>query len=292
MKIDGKAIADGVLTKLSVQVAAFKDKGIIPTLTVILVGDDPGSLSYIKQKQKAIDVIGAKCIFEHLPVTTLRSKLAEIINRFNNDPAVHGVIIQRPLPSSISSIGDILNSVVPAKDIDGFLPHSPFVSPVAMAVGEILQNIQHHISHIKYQDQNIETDNNFWSWLRTKKIVILGRGETAGKPVAAYLALQQCATSIIHSQTPDPQELIRGADIIISCVGKQGVITKNIISTGVILISVGIWRDADAKLHGDYKEDEICEVASFYTPTPGGVGPVNVASLMKNLILAYSLQSS
>ena len=291
MKIDGKAIANQILSELTLEISRLKDKGIIPTLAVILVGDNPASLTYIRQKQKAAEQIGARVVLSAEGLTCSNSQLRELIEKYNNDPSVQGLIIQRPLPKNLGVVSDVLLTVKPDKDVDGFLPHSPFVSPVAMAVGEILQNIHYQISGRKYQNDYIETDNNFWFWLRTKKIVILGRGETAGKPIAAYLTNKQCATSIIHSQTPGPQELIRGADIIISCVGKQGVITKNIIQSGSILISVGIWRDSNAKLHGDYKEDDICEVASYFTPTPGGVGPVNVARLMKNLVLACSRQS-
>ena len=126
----------------------------------------------------------------------------------------------------------------------------------------------------------------FEEWLQKQKIVIIGRGETAGKPIAEAFAKQQCATSIIHSTTPNPKKIMKSAGILISCVGKERVITPDAVKSGAILISVGLWRAGDGKLHGDYEEEDIKNIASFYTPTPGGVGPLNIASLMQNLVRA------
>lgn len=276
MVVDGKEIAGSILTKLTETVKTLKKGGITPTLAVILVGDDMGSLSYIKQKQKAGERIGARVIFDHLPEKTTKETLASAIAHYNNDPEVHGLIVQRPVP--IPGVEDTLASVVPSKDVDGFVPNSPFEVPVARGVIEILQNI-----HQKLRDAQLDK-KDFKSWLNGQAIAVIGRGETAGKPIALTLAKYDCATSIIHSQTPNPKTILKNSTVIIGCAGKKHIITKSAVTRGVILIAVGIWRDKEGKLHGDYEPEDIEGVASFYTPTPGGVGPVNVACLMHNLI--------
>jgi methylenetetrahydrofolate dehydrogenase (NADP+)/methenyltetrahydrofolate cyclohydrolase len=273
MKIEGKTLADTILQALALKVSLLKDT---PTLAVILVGDNPASLAYIKQKQNAAKTIGAKIIFNHQQTEISIATLKEFVDEYNNDPSIHGLIIQRPLPSAMGDATPVLNAVSPKKDVDGFVPNSPFDVPVASAVGEILK-------HVHSQEKN---KNKFLPWVKQKNIVVVGRGETAGAPIASYLQKLECATSVIHSQTPNPKELMKKADIIISCVGKSRVVRREAIKPGVILISVGIWRDGEGKLHGDYEEAEIASIASFYTPTPGGVGPVNVACLMKNLLQA------
>lgn len=279
MKLDGKIIADTILGNLKKKVVFLQQKNITPSLAVILVGDNPASLAYIKQKQNAAEKIGAKIIFNHQQSGISSATLKKFVDEYNTDPSVHGLIIQRPLPAEMGEVTPILNTVSPKKDVDGFVPNSPFDVPVASAVGEILKNVH-------AQEKN---NKEFLPWLKQKNIVVIGRGETAGAPIVSYLQKLECATSIIHSQTPNTEELMKQADIIISCVGKSRVVTPGAIKPGVILISVGIWRDKEGKLHGDYEEEEIAYVASFYTPTPGGVGPVNVACLMKNLLKAAQM---
>lgn len=266
MKINGKAIADSILTDLASEVSRLKQKDITPTLAVILVGDNPESLSYIRQKQMATEKIGGRFIFEELPKATLPRELAARVDMYNRDPSVHALIVQRPLPPHIDV--SVNQTVRPKKDIDGFVEHSPFEVPIAMAIFTIL--------------------NHIGTTVKNKKIVIVGRGETAGKPIADAFARHQCATSIITSKTRNPVEIMRGADILISCVGKRRIVTAAAVKPGAILISVGITRGEDGKLHGDYEEDDIKDIASFYTPTPGGVGPLNIACLMRNLVDAAS----
>jgi methylenetetrahydrofolate dehydrogenase (NADP+)/methenyltetrahydrofolate cyclohydrolase len=269
MIIDGKLLSDAILSRLSGEVTMYKTQGIIPTLAVIQIGDNPASMAYIKQKQKAAERIGANLIFNHQPAAISKDKFKNLVQRYNSDPNVQGIIIQRPVPKEMGDVSTILDSIRPEKDIDGFLPNSPFDVPVAVAIGEILKSIHVDMDHAQF--------------------VVIGRGETAGAPIARYLEKRHCATSVIHSQTPDPEKIMKNADVIISCVGKSQVVAKKFIKAGAILISVGIWRDDAGKLHGDYDEADIATVASAYTPTPGGVGPVNVACLMQNLIKACTL---
>ena len=276
MKIDGNKLTDKILTSLSNQVSSLH---LAPSLAVILVGDNPASESYVRQKQKAANSIHAEVKVIRYPQSVSRSVINETIEQLNNDSSVHGVILQLPLPPHFDV--SINESVDPKKDVDGFVPGSKFQVPVALAVEKILQKI-YEVRFTKYEK------NNFISWLLKQTIVVIGRGETAGKPIADYLIQQGCNISVIHSQTSEKekQRTLTNADIIISCVGKQRVVTPGGIKKGVILISVGIFRDSEGKLHGDYEEDEIRNIASFYTPTPGGVGPVNVACLLENLVTA------
>lgn len=284
MKIDGNILADTILTDLTNDVSALRTKKITPTLAVICIGDNPASLSYIKQKQKAAKRIGARLELCHMSQYTDPEDLRRHIETYNCDVNVHGLIIQRPLPQALKNCTQIVSFVRPQKDIDGFVPRSCFEPPVALAVLKILEEI------FKISNQNDK--KLFEKWLQNQKIVIIGRGETAGKPIADFFNKKHCTTSVIHSQTADPKEMIGNADIVISCAGKNRVLTKDMVKTGAICISVGIWRDSDGKLHGDYEEDEIKESASWYTPTPGGVGPVNVACLMQNLIAAAKKQNN
>lgn len=276
MLIDGKAIAETILTQLTNSVKKLKSAGITPTLAVILVGDDEGSLSYIKQKQKAAERIGASLIFEHLPKKTSKETLSSAIVHYNNDPTIHGLIVQRPVP--INTIDDIINSVAPSKDIDGFIPHSPFEVPVARAVMTLLGHVHTQLSAAGL------IKKTFTQWLSTQSIAVIGRGETAGKPITDTLLSRGSSVSVVHSQTPNPQSILKNATVIISCVGRDHILTSRMIKSGVVLISVGLCRDKEGKLHGDYESEDMKTIASFYTPTPGGVGPVNVACLMQNLV--------
>lgn len=269
MRIDGKTIAEAILKNLTREVVMLKQKGVNPTLAVIQVGDDPASTTYIRQKQKASDKIGAILIHKKLPKNTSFQSINETIQQCNNDSSIHGIIVQRPLPKNLHA-----DTIRLSKDVDGFLPNSPYPVPVAAAVITILKQLTGS-RPVKKQGE-------------TPSIVVLGRGDTAGKPVAEALIKRGYNISIVHSQTPKPDDQIRAADIVVSCVGKPNVVRHDNIKTGVILLSVGISRDRKGKLHGDYQEDEIKDVAAFYTPTPGGIGPVNVACLMKNFVQAAS----
>lgn len=265
MLIDGKELADQILENIATDVARLKSQSITPTLAVILIGDDPASLAYIKQKQNAAAKIDATVLFDHLPVTTTREQLKEKILSYNTNPSIHGLIIQRPIAKELGDVTDILTLVDITKDVDGFLPNSPFAVPVALAVEKILKSISN-------------------TQIPISNMVIIGRGETAGKPIAEHFMKLGFTPTVIHSHTPNPKELMQSADIIVSCVGKEHVVTSDDIKDGVVLISVGIWRDKEGKLHGDYDEIDIQDKASWYTPTPKGVGPVNVACLMQNLV--------
>jgi len=286
MRIDGTALADEILTDLFQTVSELKETGITPKIAVILVGDDPGSISYIKQKKKAAERIGAILTLEHLPHTITPDILSSTIAHYNNDPEVHGLIVQRPIP--IVGATDILNTISPAKDVDGFVPHSPHEIPVARGVITILEYIHDKLIHEQL------TRGQFKVWLNSQTITVVGHGETAGKPISDMLIKYNCHISVVTSKNSEEEkdEVYRHSSVIISCVGKQNILTRKNIPHGVILISVGLIRGPDGKLHGDYEIEDAVKTASFYTPTPGGVGPVNVACLMQNLLDATTLTIS
>ena len=194
MKIDGRALADATLSNLTREVLLLKKKGIVLTLAVLLVGDNPESLAYIRQKKIATERIGGRFIFEHLPEVTKASELTARIQMYNDDPAVHGLIVQRPLPKHIDqSIG---NMVVASKDVDGFVPNSPYEIPIVKAVFDILTRIH---------------QENLNDWLLTQTVVIIGRGETAGTPIAKAFLAKGVSPIVIHSQTPDPQTIMKSS---------------------------------------------------------------------------------
>ena len=258
MKIDGRRIANTILNDLKTKV---KKLNVIPHLAIILVGNDPASIAYIEQKDLKAKIIGAKTTIINLESRIKNSELKKLIEKLNDDNSVHGIIVQQPLPSHIN-IKEITETIDPKKDVDGFNPKSKFQPPIALAVLKIIKP--------------------FLS--KSKRIVTLGKGETGGKPVAEVLKKMNIKPIIIDSKTKNPQHLTKNADIIISAVGKPNVIKPDMIKRGVILISIGLHKGTDWKLHGDYEEEQIKDLASFYTPTPGGVGPVNVAMLLKNLV--------
>jgi methylenetetrahydrofolate dehydrogenase (NADP+)/methenyltetrahydrofolate cyclohydrolase len=262
MKIDGKALAGQIVNGLKEKVSHLQQK---PALAVIQVGNDESSTAYINQKKKRAEQVGIAIDYKHFPETISELELLAEIQKLNSDNLINGIIIQRPLPPHIQ-INSITDAVSADKDVDGFRLDSPFTPPVALAVLHILSTILTEVS------------------LRTKNIVIIGRGETAGKPIADAFEKRAISFIVIHTQTENCEDILKNADIIISCVGKGRVLQKSDLKHGVILIGVGIHREQTGKLMGDYDEDEIKNIASYYTPTPGGVGPLTVAFLLKNLV--------
>ena len=202
--------------------------------------------------------------------------ILKTIEQLNNDSNVHGIIVQRPLPSQIVN-SEITRAIDPKKDVDAFNPDSPYNPPVAEATLRLLEHI--------YSSKRVDY-SNFNDWLNSQSIVILGKGETGGAPIIRTFEKMGVNYSLVDSRTPNPELKTASADIIICAVGKPYTVTPQNIKRGVILISVGLSKGSDGKLRGDYNEEEIKDIASSYTPTPGGVGPVNVAMLLKNLVEA------
>jgi methylenetetrahydrofolate dehydrogenase (NADP+)/methenyltetrahydrofolate cyclohydrolase len=270
MKIDGKEISSEILQSLKPQIRVLNKTGITPILAIILIGNNKSSKSYIKQKQLKAAEIGVEIklfTYENISETELIKKIEEL----NSDPEIHGIIVQRPLPDTINK--ELIERIIkPEKDVDGFSDESTFDTPVALAVIEILKSI--------------EIDD-----LLHKKIVVIGKGETAGLPVIKLLDKMELTFEIIDSKTENPNSIIKKADIIISAVGKENVITPDLLNKHQILMGIGLFLK-DGKLKGDYENSEVENKVKYFTPTVGGVGPVNVAILMKNLVHAAASQGS
>lgn len=281
MKIDGKQIAEGIKAGLKKQVSNLRQKNIIPHLAVILVGADPASITYIKRKQKVGEELGIK--LSYYPINSHNSRihdpkkeLYKLVKRLNKDNSVHGIIIQRPVPININT-EDLDNLVIPSKDVDGFHPASPFTPPVAKAVLKILENV--------YTQTKTQKSKEFLQWLKKQAILLIGRGETGGNPIARTFTKMGIGFIVAHSQTKNLEKLCSKSKIIISCVGKPDIVRHDMITSKTTLIGVGLHPEED-KLRTDYNQEEIAGRAKYYTPVPGGVGPVNVACLFDNLIQA------
>ncbi len=285
MKIDGRQIAAKMYADLSVRVGELqKNKGITPHLAVILVGDNPSSLAYIRQKQKGAQQTGAKVSVIKYPQSVSTDDILKKISELNKDENVQGIIVQKPLPKQID-VEKVDESVIPYKDIDGFNTESKYTLALPLGVVEILKYIYHEINKKFSQTE-------FINWLKTKNIVISGKGPTGGGPTIKYFTNLGIETKVVDSKTRNPSAVFSSADIIIASTGHKNVLHTEDIKNGAILIGVGVYRGEDGRLHGDYEEKEIEHIASYYTPTPGGVGPVNVACLIENLITAAEKQTA
>ncbi|MBI5044502.1 MAG: bifunctional 5,10-methylenetetrahydrofolate dehydrogenase/5,10-methenyltetrahydrofolate cyclohydrolase [Candidatus Levybacteria bacterium] len=277
MIIDGKALAQHILDNLAKRVEELKEGGITPHLAVVLIGDDESSKAYVRQKELKIHQIGAAITINRFENNFTEEQLLSLIATLNEDPTIHGIIIQRPLPEHIDN-HTVTMSTVAEKDVDGFRDDSPFDPPVGLAVWRILKEIQHH----KHADTSVE------KWAQTQRIVLLGKGRTAGQPIMKLLREHKVPFTLIDSKTEQRKELLNHADIIISAVGKKNIVTKDDLNHNASLIGVGMFRGDDGKMHADYDEEEIENAVAYFTPVPGGVGPVNVAMLLSNLVDAAS----
>ena len=278
MKLDGKQISQNLLENLKKKVEILKKRGITPTMAIILMGDNEASKIYVRQKGIKADEIGAKV--KVFPVTnqTTNKNLETLIKKLDKNHKIHGIIIQRPAAPGINA--DALTELISAKkEIDGFGPRSIYPVPVAEAVWKMLENVF----------SSNKSTVNFSGWLKSKKIVVVGKGETAGRPIIDLLNKYKTRINIIDSKTTNKEKILKEADIIITAVGKT-ILNSKQIKKGVILIGVGLYSDANGKLRGDYDNFDVENIASYYSPTPGGVGPVNVACLLENLINAAQNQ--
>jgi methylenetetrahydrofolate dehydrogenase (NADP+) / methenyltetrahydrofolate cyclohydrolase len=264
MKIDGVIIAQEILDSLKNKIAENKTT---PHLAIIIVGDDPASKAYVRQKVLKAEEIGIKTTLVALDSGIEEEELLTEIKKLNNDDSITGIIVQKPLPKQIRN--EIVNETInPSKDIDGFNPAAKFTPPISLSVLEIFIRIYKNLDHIK-----------------NKIIVILGKGETGGKPIKETLEKIGCNVILIDSKTKNSNEILKTANIVISAVGKKEIVNPQDLQEDVVLIGVG-QHEENGKFFGDYSEESIQSIASFYTPTPGGIGPINVAMLLKNLVEA------
>jgi methylenetetrahydrofolate dehydrogenase (NADP+)/methenyltetrahydrofolate cyclohydrolase len=273
--LDGKAIAAKVRSEVAEGVARFRAAhGRSPGLDVVLVGDDPASQIYVRNKEKAATEVGMRGRVHRLPGTTSTRELLDLIADLNDDDAVDGFLIQLPLPRGVAET-EILDAVSPAKDVDGLHP----VNAGLLVLGrpKLTSATPRGVMRLLG-----ETGLD----LVGKRAVVVGRSNIVGKPLAHLLLAQHATVTMAHSRTRDLADLCRQADVLIAAVGRAGLVRGDWVKQGAVVIDVGTTRDETGKLAGDVAFAEACEKASFITPVPGGVGPMTIACLLENALIA------
>lgn len=272
--MDGKALSIKLKNEMKTEVEALKKKGINPCLAVIIVGDNPASKIYVNNKKKSCEELGIKSLEYALPESTTEEELLELISNLNEDKDVDGILCQLPLPEHICE-KNVINSIDPKKDVDAFHPENvghimigdyTFLPCTPAGVIEILK------------EYNVDVQG--------KNCVVVGRSNIVGKPMTMLLLKENATVTVCHSKTDDLASFTRKADILVSAVGKIGLITADMVKENAVVIDVAINRKPDGKICGDVCFDEVKEKASFITPVPGGVGPMTIATLMKNTVKA------
>ena len=268
--IDGKALAAKMQGKLAEKTAQLKEeKGIVPGLVVILVGEDPASQVYVRNKERSALAAGFKSQVVRLAETTTEEELLALIETYNQDADWHGILVQLPLPDHIDE-EKVLFSISPEKDVDGFHPtnmgklwsgHAVMVPSTPAGIMEMFKEYQVDLAG--------------------KNAVVIGRSNIVGKPMAQLLMDAHATVTIAHSRTKNLAELARQADILVVAIGRGHFVTKEFVKEGAVVIDVGMNRDENGKLIGDVKFDEVAPVASLITPVPGGVGPMTITMLME-----------
>ncbi|QQS43508.1 bifunctional 5,10-methylenetetrahydrofolate dehydrogenase/5,10-methenyltetrahydrofolate cyclohydrolase [Candidatus Roizmanbacteria bacterium] len=287
MNIPCGEIAQHLQEELIQRVQSLKNSGISPKLVTILVGSEPEQLSFVNIKKRTGEKIGVEFELVHLAEEPSAEDFKRIVSEKARDPKTTGIIIQHPFPESYNT-KEIYQLIPPKKEIEGHHPESTFHFPLSIAV---LSGLKYIIAREAGENNphevmvNFSEDkDSFYQFLQNKNIVIAGRGITGGAPIAKALEDIGVSFTVAHSQTPDPQEAYKSADIIITATGRK-IITPSDLREGVILLNVGL-RKENGKLKGDYDEEEIRNIASYYTQTPGGLGPLDVLYLFKNVIEA------
>lgn len=277
--IDGREVAAFVKGNAAKEVKELNDKGIEVCLAVILVGNDPASTVYVANKRKDCDQLGIASKEYALPEETTMEELLSLIAELNNDKAVNGILCQLPLPRHLDET-KVLEAISPLKDVDAFHPEN--VGRIMMGKYDFLPCTPAGIMEmLKYY----KIDAN------GKNCVVIGRSNIVGKPMAMLMLHSNATVTICHSRTRNLAEVCRGADILISAVGRAGFVTEDMIKPGAVVIDVGINRGEDGKLCGDVLFNQAKEIASMITPVPGGVGPMTRAMLMCNTVTAAKKQN-
>jgi methylenetetrahydrofolate dehydrogenase (NADP+)/methenyltetrahydrofolate cyclohydrolase len=277
--IDGKAIAQQVKDEVAQAVAALKAEGITPGLAVVLVGEDPASVVYTSSKEKTARELGMHSVLHRLPATTSQAELEALVDELNADPAIHGILVQSPLPQGLN-MDAVIRRIKPEKDVDGFHPEN---------VGKLWRGEEALVActpaGVMAMLERMGVDP------AGKHAVVVGRSNIVGKPMAALLLQKHATVTICHSKTPDLQAICRQADILVAAVGRLQMITGDFIKPGAVVIDVGInpVPGTKSKIRGDVDFASAAEVAGMITPVPGGVGPMTIAMLMANTVKAATM---
>lgn len=272
--LDGKEIAKAYRSGLQSEVEKLKEKNIVPKLSVILVGNDGASQSYVNSKKKAAEKIGMISEIVHMDESSTEEEVLNELERLNNDDSVSGILVQVPLPKQVSE-AKVLEAINPDKDVDGFNPinigrlytgERTFIPCTPLGIMEIL----------KHADIN----------LKGKNVAVIGRSHIVGQPVSKLLTDQDATVTLLHSKSTNTEEVLKQADVIVSAVGRVHLVTKDLVKPGAVIVDVGNTPDENGKLKGDVDFEAVKEVASAITPVPGGVGPLTITMVLNNTLLA------
>jgi methylenetetrahydrofolate dehydrogenase (NADP+)/methenyltetrahydrofolate cyclohydrolase len=275
--IDGNALSKQLRAEVAQRAAALLARGITPGLAVVLVGENPASQVYVRNKVKACQDNGLHSVLEQYPATLSEADLLARVDALNNDPAIHGILVQLPLPAHIDA-QKVIESISPAKDVDGF----HVASAGALMVGQpgfwpcTPYGCMKMLESIGYD-------------LKGKHAVVIGRSNIVGKPMALMLLQKNATVTICHSATKDLKAMTLQADVIVAAVGKRNVLTADMVKPGAVVIDVGMNRNDEGKLCGDVDFDGVKEVAGYITPVPGGVGPMTITMLLVNTLEAAEM---
>lgn len=274
--IDGKAVSAKVKEEVRQEI---EREGLDIGLAVVIVGDDPASRVYVNNKKKACEVCGIKSYEYALPAETTEEQLLELVDTLNKDDKVNGILVQLPLPKHLNE-EKVIERISPMKDVDAF--HASNVGKIMIGNYAFLPCTPAGCMELIHST-GVDVSG--------KECVVIGRSNIVGKPMAMLLLHENGTVTICHSRTKNLKEVCRRADILIAAVGRAGFVTADMVKDGAVVIDVGINRNADGKLCGDVAYDEVKEKVSFITPVPGGVGPMTIAMLMKNTVMAKRIQS-
>ena len=272
--IDGNALSKQLRGDVAQRAAALKARGITPGLAVVLVGDNPASQVYVRNKVKACEDSGLHSVLEKYEASMTEAQLLARVDALNNDPAIHGILVQLPLPAHIDA-HKVIESISPAKDVDGF----HVASAGALMVGQpgfwpcTPYGCMKMLESIGYE-------------LKGKHAVVIGRSNIVGKPMALMLLQKNATVTVCHSGTKDLKAMTLQADVVVAAVGKRNVLTADMVKPGAVVIDVGMNRNDEGKLCGDVDFDGVKQVAGWITPVPGGVGPMTITMLLVNTLEA------
>lgn len=270
--LDGRMLSKKIRTNVSEKVSLLKQEGITPKLVVILVGEAPASQVYVRNKRKTAHALGIEAVDIRLPENVEEDELIRLIDELNSDGTVHGILVQLPLPKHINE-NKVTYRIIPEKDVDGFHP---------LNIGKLFMNIP---GPLPCTPRGImEFFKEYDIPVSGKRVVIVGRSNIVGRPMAALLVNSDATVTIAHSKTKNLAEVTKQADILIVAIGKGEFIDENYVKKGAVVIDVGMNRNNDGKLVGDVNMESVSKVASYITPVPGGVGPMTIAMLMKQTV--------
>jgi methylenetetrahydrofolate dehydrogenase (NADP+)/methenyltetrahydrofolate cyclohydrolase len=278
--IDGKALSEQLRAEVGQRAAALAAQGHKPGLAVILVGDDPASAVYVRNKVKACADHGLHSVLEQYPATMSQPELLARVAALNADPTIHGILVQMPLPKHLDPLA-VIESIAPHKDVDGFSVHS---------AGQLMSGLPGLRPATPYGCMKLIESTGVP--IRGKHAVVIGRSNTVGKPMALLLLQANATVTVCHSGTPDIAAHTRQADVVVAAVGRRNTVTAAMVKPGAIVIDVGINRNEAGKLCGDVDFPAVSEVAGHITPVPGGVGPMTITMLLVNTVQAAEVAAS